>query len=688
MFIIFTYICVTTLNCEMKFGLHIILYILIFFSCLCCKRKGNESDQEDYRDRFLIREILDSVSVNPLQASNLLDSLLVIEKDSVTYYELLVVKAKAMMFLSKHDSSEILLNRAEDFYRRNKELPHIEDFYIQILNGKGNLFSRKTMFDSALVPYNQACRLCMKGGDKEKLVFLSLNLADAYLRAGHYDLSSYWYRYSLSLADSLQLPDEKRFPAYGGLGQVNMELRDFVRSDYYYDLAGKYYDRMTPHEKRFYLNNRGNSYYFREDYPSALTYFRRLMDFLQEYPEMTFERNITMVNLGDVFLSMGEIDSAAYYLDRCYNYFQKEENYSALYYIDTQLIELALKEDNVQLARKRLQNAVTPKYVEPDMVHIRNRYLQLYFEKVGDFKNAYYYQRENQRIDDSIRSERVKMRAAEIALKYKQDSTLMKKEILIREKQNEVLLLNQWLYRIVLIVVVLIAVSLFIVFYRKRKRDRDKWNMQQAMTSLRLENIRNRISPHFIFNVLNREVALQRTESDNLQNLIKIIRKNLEFTSHMAVTLADELDFVNTYIQLERRTLRNDFIYVEDIASDVDLKTVQVPSMLLQIPVENAIKHALRMKEGQQKLWIRIKKESEYIKIVICDNGGGYRLHSQNKGTGTGMKVLTQTIQLLNSYNRRQIVMTINNVSVERGEVGCEVCFTVPFVYSYQLKGK
>lgn len=250
------------------------------------------------------------------------------------------------------------------------------------------------------------------------------------------------------------------------------------------------------------------------------------------------------------------------------------------------------------------------------------------------------------------------------------------------------MLLNQWLYRIVLIVVVLIAVSLFIVFYRKRKRDRDKWNMQQAMTSLRLENIRNRISPHFIFNVLNREVALQRTESDNLQNLIKIIRKNLEFTSHMAVTLADELDFVNTYIQLERRTLRNDFIYVEDIASDVDLKTVQVPSMLLQIPVENAIKHALRMKEGQQKLWIRIKKESEYIKIVICDNGGGYRPHSQNKGTGTGMKVLTQTIQLLNSYNRRQIVMTINNVSVEGGEVGCEVCFTIPFVYSYQLKGK
>lgn len=52
------------------------------------------------------------------------------------------------------------------------------------------------------------------------------------------------------------------------------------------------------------------------------------------------------------------------------------------------------------------------------MIHVRNRYLQRYFEKVGDYERAYHYLEENHHIDDSIRNERVKMRAAELNLHY------------------------------------------------------------------------------------------------------------------------------------------------------------------------------------------------------------------------------------------------------------------------------
>lgn len=93
-----------------------------------------------------------------------------------------------------------------------------------------------------------------------------------------------------------------------------------------------------------------------------------------------------------------------------------------------------------------MSEAIQPDYVEPNMQHIRNRYLQHYFEEVGDFKQAYYYQMENQRIDDSTRNERIKMRTAEIDLKYSQDTTLMKQKIFIQQKENEVLALNQTLY--------------------------------------------------------------------------------------------------------------------------------------------------------------------------------------------------------------------------------------------------
>lgn len=284
----------------------------------------------------------------------------------------------------------------------------------------------------------------------------------------------------------------------------------------------------------------------------------------------------------------------------------------------------------------------------------------------------------------------IKMRAAEIELKYTQDSTLMKKEISIREKENQVLQLHQLMYGIVGECFLLIAVVSAVILYRKRQRDREQWRMQNAMTSLRLENVRNRISPHFIFNVLNREMNLHKgdKESQNLIGLTKLIRRNLELTDCLAVSLADELDFVDTYVKLERQSLGSEFEYRLDLAEQLDLQEMKVPSMLLQIPVENAIKHGLRLKEGKRLLLIQVHKlENNQVEIVICDNGGGYRKTSVSYGTGTGMKVITQTIQLLNMYNSRPILMKINNVLIgEEKEMGCEVRFVVPLDYSYQLK--
>ena len=167
--------------------------------------------------------------------------------------------------------------------------------------------------------------------------------------------------------------------------------------------------------------------------------------------------------------------------------------------------------------------------------------------------------------------------------------------------------------------------------------------------------------------------------------LIKLLRRNLEMTDSVSVSLADELDFVSTYIQLEKEVLGEQFTYVQDIDKDIDLATVHVPSMLIQIPVENAIKHGLRTKQGKRLLNVQIRCDGEAVEIIIRDNGGGYREKSLNRGTGTGMKVITRTIQLLNYYNRTPITMCIGNVPMDDGETGCEVRFVVPLDYSYQL---
>ena len=146
------------------------------------------------------------------------------------------------------------------------------------------------------------------------------------------------------------------------------------------------------------------------------------------------------------------------------------------------------------------------------------------------------------------------------------------------------------------------------------------------------------------------------------------------------------LDFVKTYIDLERRSLGDNFFPVIQIAPDVHPSLVFLPSMLIQIPVENAVKHALRGKEGERRLWIDIcRRDSGEVSIQITDNGGGYRPNSLHRGTGTGMKVVMQTIQILNAKNKQALDVEVHNVVLPSGETGCQVSFLLPVKYDYRL---
>ena len=662
---------------------NIFLFLWIFVSGCTLQKESEEVVQKDPR----ISTLEARLSVSPCEVSSQLDSILSLTKDSFSYHSLLLVKSKAKLFQSEFDSMRYLLNSVEDFCQRQSDSNRRDRLLADLYNMKGNFYARVSAVDTASIYFDKAYKCAQRGGHKSFLPDIAINLADSYIRRGRFDLGAFWYWRVLSLYDTLQVPNEKRFPAYFGLAQVHMELRDFAMCDSLYDIAGQYLDKMLPFEKHIYLNNRGNSYYYREDYAEALRYFRSTQQLVNKSPEMDFERNLTNVNLGEVFLLLNQTDSAAFYLNQCYDYFRSINNTSALYYIDTQLIELALKQGDVQLARQRIRDAVKPDYVEPNMIHIRNKYIQHYYEKSGNFKEAYFFQRENARIDDSIRNERIKMRNSELALKYSQDSLFMKNEILIRQQENKVLRLQSWIFVLGLGTLFLGAVAWGILLYRRRKNEQKFWQMQMAINSQRLKNIRNRISPHFIFNVLNHEMSRFKDDKDkdDMYTLVHMIRRNLELADKMGVSLSDELDFVESYLSLEKQTLGDDFMFIRDVDKTIDLNKVYVPSMFLHLLVENSIKHSLSMKEGKRRLWLRIYKEADRIHIKLRDNGGGFNIHSRTVGTGTGLKVITQTIHLFNQYNKKPILMEVNNVTLEDGETGCEISYSIPLNYSFQL---
>lgn len=673
---------------SLKSKIRLVLWLGIGLAVLnaCMRREGNGKVSEMQAFEAFFDTHVDSIVTAPRWTRTQALQRMKAAKDSLVRYNYLSVALKTCLATSDIDSARLLIRQLEDFTGRQPFSPQLADLQSECLNMKGNVYSRRGYVDSAEVCFRQAYEVRLRGTKVEDIPDILMNLADANNHLGRLDKGAFWYRRALLICDSLNVPSDKKFPIYYGLAQGYMTLRDYEQCDYYYNLAAKSYQDMLPDEKHFYLNNRGNSYYYRGDYATAIGYFRKIADLVKDYPDMRWGLNLSYLNLSDCFLQQSEPDSAAKYLELCRPFFEEMGSTTALYYIDTQRIELALQRKNLAAARQLLTASKASPEIDPDMIHIRNKYLQQFHEETGDYKQAYYYLKENNRLDDSIRNERIRMRTADLTLRYQQDSTLMAHKVLFQKQENEVLVLRQSRLVTFAVAAVALLIAVFLYLYNRKKRDLLLAENRRTVSTLRLENIRNRLSPHFIFNVLNQEVvSREEGEKHELASLVKLMRRNLELAEQLCITLAEELDFVRTYIDLERRSLGDAFHPDIRIAEDVYPDRVWLPSMLIQIPVENAVKHALRDKEGERNLWITVDRRKGGICIRITDNGGGYRPGSRHRGTGTGMKVIMQTIQILNMKNKEAIDGAIHNVTLPGGEIGCEVTFLLPDKYDYRI---
>ena len=669
---------------RIRFYIYWILGLVFLGACAPGDKEDVYTEMRAFEDFSHING--DSVAIVPRKVRLKAFQKMEEAKDSLVKYNYLAMTLKTYLITSQLDSAQIVIQQIHDFIERQHSSSQMADLESECFNMKGNIFARVGNMDSAEICFRKAYELRMRGTRIEVVPDILMNLADANNRLGKLDIGAAWYRRALLMCDSLHMASTKKPPIYYGLAQVYVTMRDFEQCDYYYNLAGESYDNMLPYEKYIYLNNRGTSYYYREDYQTAIKYFQKVIDLVEGYDDMSFELNLGRLNLGDCYLQLNMVDLAVKYINECQLFFEGMGVSTALYYIDTQKIELALLQKDFQEARRLLSESVVPPGIDPDMVHIRNKYLQQFYEETGNYKRAYHYLQRNNQLDDSIRNERVRMRTADLTLRYQQDSTLMAHRVLLQEQKNKVLVLRQTQFVVFAVAVVSILTAVFLYLYSKKKRALLLARNHRTVSTLRLENIRNRLSPHFIFNVLNREMAERNVEGkQELSSLVKLMRRNLELAEQLCVTLAEELDFVKTYINLERRSLGPDFHSELKIEKDVQPEQIRIPSMMIQIPVENAVKHALREKEGERNLWVSVCRRGNGICIKITDNGGGYRPDSRNRGTGTGMKVIMQTIRILNNKNKEAIDVLVHNVSLQSGEMGCEVTFWLPDNYDYRI---
>jgi PAS domain S-box-containing protein len=162
----------------------------------------------------------------------------------------------------------------------------------------------------------------------------------------------------------------------------------------------------------------------------------------------------------------------------------------------------------------------------------------------------------------------------------------------------------------------------------RKQREAALAEANKQIGELRLMALRSVMNPHFVFNALNSiQYFIAKNDRKNAINYMstfsKLIRGILSHSVAPRIRLADELEMLRYYIDLELLRFENKFEYQVNVQPGVDAESIEVPSLLIQPYVENAILHGLYNKEGRGKLTIEVREEEETVLFSITDNGIG-----------------------------------------------------------------
>ncbi|MET0535316.1 MAG: histidine kinase [Steroidobacter sp.] len=185
------------------------------------------------------------------------------------------------------------------------------------------------------------------------------------------------------------------------------------------------------------------------------------------------------------------------------------------------------------------------------------------------------------------------------------------------------------------------------------ERARHEAQLVHQVVSAELRALRSQLSPHFLFNALNTIAALIPEEPEKAElmvvRLAKVFRHLLTHSEKSFSSLQEEIDFLRTYLDIEKVRFGERLTVEFDISETVGAATV--PSLILQPLVENALKHGLATKRGDNQLIIRADRIADELSLSVEDNGVGLSkaIDSQRPygASGVGLRNIRQRLRTI-----------------------------------------
>ena len=223
----------------------------------------------------------------------------------------------------------------------------------------------------------------------------------------------------------------------------------------------------------------------------------------------------------------------------------------------------------------------------------------------------------------------------------------------------------------------LISAIIGIIYYFRNKNKQKQELNRRRIRELELRAIRSQMNPHFIFNALSSiQNLINRSANQEANKYLidfsRLLRKVLATSEKKLVPLSDEIEQLQLYLKLEQ--LRFPFSYSLTVDENIEPDTIEIPGMLIQPFVENAVKHGIAPR-GTGEITIRLSLQNQLLIIDITDDGPGLRTEANG---GFGIRAVTNEFEILKTLYNTEIGVTIENRQEKKAVSGCHVRLSIP----------
>jgi|tagenome__1003787_1003787.scaffolds.fasta_scaffold20964861_3 two-component system, LytTR family, sensor kinase len=223
---------------------------------------------------------------------------------------------------------------------------------------------------------------------------------------------------------------------------------------------------------------------------------------------------------------------------------------------------------------------------------------------------------------------------------------------------------------------IVLAVQGWMYYERYRDRELRASVLQTQLATAQLQALKVQLHPHFLFNTLNSVSELMHQDVNTAERVITrlsdLLRMALENIGVQELSLRQELDFVQGYLEIEQTR----FLDRLEVKLDIQPETLdcRIPNLLLQPLVENAIRHGISKSSGLGVIEIFTRKINDRLLIVVTDNGPGIASNGRHSTSNFGLGLSTTRTRLEFLYGREQ-TFVLNNLP----DRGLEVRISLPW---------